>query len=190
MTTMEAAPNAFYNGCTATELARLFRMPLQTVRDSIKDIPPCGMRGARQLYRVNEVAPRLIRSQEDEVATVDRILRMHHTDLPKMLSKEYWYAQTQKQKYDVAAGNLWPTEDVIKLVGEAFKTIRLSLQLMSDTVERNEVLTEKQRQTILDLVDATLNDMREKLIHAFKNRRVPALDAEASPGQDDRYADL
>lgn len=190
MTTMEAAPNPFFYGCTPTELSRLFRMPLQTVRDSIKDVPPAATRGGRQLWLVHEVAPKLIRSNEDEAATVDRILRMHHTDLPKMLSKEYWYAQTQKQKYDVAAGNLWPTDAVMKLAGDAFKTIRLSLQLMSDTVERNEVLTEKQRRTILDLVDATLNDMREKLIYAFKNRRVPTLDAKASSGEDDRYADL
>jgi hypothetical protein len=190
MATMEAAPNTFYYGCTPTELSRLFRMPLQTVRDSIKDIPPAATRGGRQLWLVHEVAPKLIRHSESDAEEVDRILKLHHTDLPKMLSKEYWLGKTYKQKYDVAAGNLWPTEDVIKMAGDAFKTIRLSLQLMGDTVERNEALSEVQRRTIMDLVDTTLHDMREKLIHAFKNRRVPTLDEKAPSGKDDRYADL
>lgn len=189
MSDVEAA-NPFYFGCTATELSKLFRMPLQTVRDSLKDIPPTSRRGARDLWRVDQVASLLIRDGENEVEQIERILKLKHTELPKQLSKEFWFAQTYKQKYDLAAGNLWKTEEVIEKAGDAFKTIRLSLQLMADTVDRNESLTEKQRQTILDLVDGTLNDMREKLIYAFKNRRVhPSLAANAS-GKDDRYADL
>lgn len=190
MTTMDEAPNPFYFGCTPTELAKLFRMPLQTVRDSIKEIPPAGKRGAREIYRVDQVAAALIRDSESEADQIERILKLKHTELPKMLSKEFWYAQTQKQKYDIAAGNLWATEDVIARAGDAFKTMRLSLQLMADTVDRNESLTETQRQTILDLVDGTLNDMREKLIYAFKNRRVPAPHQATSSGQDESYADL
>jgi hypothetical protein len=189
MSDVEAA-NPFYFGCTPTELAKLFRMPLQTVRDSLKDVPPSGKRGARELWRVDQVAQYLIRDSENEAEQIERILKLKHTELPKQLSKEFWFAQTYKQKYDISAGNLWPTEEVIAKAGDAFKTMRLSLQLMADTVDRNEALSEKQRQTILDLVDGTLNDMREKLIYAFKNRRVhPSLAAQAS-NKDDSQADL
>lgn len=188
--TAAASANPFYEGCTPVELSRLFRVSTSKVRDILRDTPPYGTRGGRDVWLVHEVAMGLLRDNESEPETVERILKLHHTKMPKMLSKEFWFAQTYKQKYDITAGNLWRTEEVIEMAGDAFKTIRLSLQLMSDTVERNEVLTEKQRRTILDLVDSVLLDMREKLIDAFENRRVSALDEKASSGQDDGHAEL
>lgn len=172
MTTMDEAPNPFYFGCTPTELAKLFRMPLQTVRDSIKEIPPAGKRGAREIYRVDQVAAALIRDSESEADQIERILKLKHTELPKMLSKEFWYGQNQKLNYDERVGDVWRTKDVISTCGDAFKTIRLSLMLLSDAVEREAGLTVDQREIIARLVQSALYDAQERLVDVFNAKRT------------------
>lgn len=182
--------NSLYRGASPTELSHLFKLPLATVRDRLKDVAPSHKRGANDVYSVAEAAPYLIRVAEDDAEAIERILKMRHTDLPKMLAKEFWYAQTQKQKYELAAGDLWPTVKIVEFVGEAFKQMRLSLQLMSDTVDRQETLTEAQRLVIQRLVDSVLDDMREKMVDAFKNGRTLEVSGSVAPSQDDDAEEL
>lgn len=186
----EAAINPFYKGCTATELAQLFKMPMQTVRDSLREVPPCGKRAGRDIYTIPDAAMVLIREAETDAEQVRRILKLHHTDLPKMLSKEFWLAETHRQRYMVAAGDLWPTTKVVEWLSEAYKTIRLSLMLMADTVERQETLTNTQRDVIVALVDATLNDAADRLNRGFKNQRKDAVSGPPPPEEDDDNSEL
>lgn len=179
--------NTFFNGCTAAELAQLFKMPQQTVRDSLRDVTPCGKRAGRDLYHIRDAAKVLIRDSETDAEQVRRILKLNHTDLPRMLSKEFWLAETHRQRYMVAAGELWPTTKVVELLSDAYKTIRLSLMLLADTVERQEALTDVQRQTLVALVDATLNDAAERLIRGFKNKRE--LEGGGPPSQEEDDGD-
>lgn len=187
MATMTGISNAnpFYYGCTPTELSKLFGMPLQTVRDSISNIPPCGKRGASDLYHIKDAAKVLVRNDETEAETVSRILRTHHTDLPKMLAKEYWAGQTAKQRYEIVAGDLWPTSKVVEWLSDSYKTIRLSLMLMADTVERQEALTNIQRQIIVQMIDATLNDAAERLSRGPKNQRDTEVSGSSPSKEDD-----
>lgn len=187
MATMIGISNAnpFYRGCTATELSKLFGMPLQTVRDSLVEVVPCGIRGKSDLYAIKEAARVLIRDDDTEAETVSRILRLRHTDLPKMLSKEYWAGQTAKQRYEIVAGDLWSTTKIVEWLSDAYKTLRLSLMLMADTVEREEALTPTQRQTITRMIDATLNDAAERLIRAFKDKRELEVGGSTPPQEDD-----
>jgi hypothetical protein len=165
-------------------------MPLQTVRDSLSQVQPSGKRGASDLYAIKDAARVLVRADETEDETVRRILRTHHTDLPKMLSKEYWLAETHRQRYMVAAGELWPTTKVVEWLSDAYKTIRLSLMLLADTVERQEALTNTQRRVLVDLVDAALNDAAERLIRGFKNERKVKVGGPSPPEEDDDDSEL
>lgn len=99
-----------FQGCNITQLAKLFRMERRDITPKIMDIPPVGERGGYPIYAVHEVAPYLVKPLYD-VETYLR--RMNFKDLPKELSKEFWNGQRAKQEYDLRAGNLWPTEDVV-----------------------------------------------------------------------------
>lgn len=176
-------------GATQAELGEMFGIHHREVRSRLAPLDPCGKRGQFALYSVKDAA-RLLVDPFDEEETVERILRMNHTQLPKMLSKEFWQGQRLKQQVEREAGDLWPTTQVVELAGEAFKTLRLSLMLMADTVEREAGLSEKQRSMILALVDATLTDMRERLVDGFANRREPARGGPPPPQEDDDGADL
>jgi hypothetical protein len=167
----------------------LFAMPMTTVKDRIVGLPPCARRNGTDVYSIPEAARRLV-SALDDAELVRQVLRMKHTELPPSLRREFWMAELNRQKVEVNASNLWPTDKVVEKAGAAFKTLRLSLQLMADQVERNESLTNKQRKTILDLVDMTLQDMRDKLIDGFNDGRKRSLDAESAPDPDDSEADL
>lgn len=108
---------------------------------------------------------------EAQADLVSRVLSMHHTDLPKMLAKEYWYGQNQRLNYLERIGDLFDTSAVVELASDAFKTIRLSLMLVSDAVEREAGLTLAQREIIDRLMHTALETMREKLIDGLEHSR-------------------
>lgn len=158
-------------GATVTELAQLFGIDRKDVRARIGEIPPRGKRGNLDVWRVKDVAPRLSKMDDSMTDLVARILSTHHTDLPKMLSKEFWYGQNQRIKYLETIGDLWDTSAVVALASEVFKTMRLSMMLAQDTVEREVALTPKQREIIENLMHETLNDIREKIVVRLNERR-------------------
>jgi hypothetical protein len=178
--------NPFYKGASMRELATLFEVPLTTVKDRIVGLAPCAKRHGTDVYSVKDAASRLVSVLDDE-ETVRRVLRMKNTQVPPTLRKELWQAELARQKYEVNEGNLWETSKVVEKAGEAFKMLRLSLQLMADRVDRIEGLSQKQRQAIYNLVDTTLQDMRDRLIDAFTDQRGDTLDEE-SP-QDENVLD-
>jgi hypothetical protein len=178
-----------YKGATVGELSTIFKLDHRVVRSKLVDLKPSGSRGASDVYDLAAAARLLVRPFDD-AEVVERILRMNHTELPKMLSKEFWYAQTQKQKYELAAGDLWPTTQIVEMAGDAFKTLRLSLQLLPDTIDREATLSEKQRETVQRVIDSALNDMRERLINGFENRRVASGSGSESSEEDDEDEEL
>lgn len=158
-------------GGTITDLAALFGLDRKEVRGRIGDVPPRGKRGNLDVWRVRDVAPRLVRIDDNMTEMVRRVLATHHTDLPKMLSKEFWYGQNQRLRYMRDVGDLWDTAAVVALASEVFKTLRLSLMLASDSVERETGLSPRQREIIENLMHEALNDMREKLVVSLNRAR-------------------
>src|SRR5580765_8866019 len=94
-------------GGTITDLSALFGMDRKEVRLRSGDIPPRAKRGNLDVWRVRDVAPRLVKMDDSMTDLVRRVLATHHTDLPKMLSKEFWYGQNQRLKYMQSVGELW-----------------------------------------------------------------------------------
>lgn len=178
-----------YEGATITQLVRIFGGDPADVKAKLHGLIPTRFRAGAPVYKLKDAAALLVPLPPD---VVERVLRMNHTDLPKMLSKEFWFAQNQKANYDERMGDLWRTTDVIELAGEAFKTLRLSLMLMADAVEREDTLSETQRQIITRLVDTTLRDMKEKLVDGFtkQKRRKSAVSKPEPSEDDDGSADL
>lgn len=158
-----------FQGANITELGEMFKMDRKEVRNRIIDIPPIGQRQKIDVYRIRDVAPRLCKFDVTQTDLVSRVLATHHTDLPKMLSKEYWYGQNQRLAYLQKVGDLWDTATVVALASETFKTLRLSLMLASDAVERETGLEPRQREIIEEMMHNALNSAREKLIEQFSH---------------------
>ena len=158
-------------GVTITDLAALFGIDRKEVRKRIADIKPYRVLGQQELYRVRDVAVKLVKIDDSMADIVSRIMATHHADLPKMLSKEYWYGQNQRLRYLRDIGDLWDTEAVVTLASEVFKTLRLSLMLSSDAVDREAGLTEKQRSLVENIMHQALEEAREKLVVSLSHLR-------------------
>lgn len=160
-----------FMGATISELAEMFRMDRKEVRKRISDLPPKGKRLQSDVWQISDVAARLLRFDDTMTDLVSKVLATHHTDLPKMLSKEYWYGQNQRVNFLQRIGDLWDTAAVVELASEVFKTLRLSMMLASDAVERETGLTDRQRGIIEDIMREALNDAREKLVVSLNTQR-------------------
>ena len=175
--------NPFYKGATALEISRLLDMPVATVRDNLARVHPVGKRGNVDLYHVGEAAKALMPTNMEE-DSLREILKQNFSAMPQTFAKEFWAGMTLRQKFLLTDGELWPTEKVVEYLGETLKQIRLAMMLMSDTVERQEGLTEKQRSIIIASVDATLNDAADRLVNAFSGREASSHEAESSEEDD------
>lgn len=155
-----------FQGANITQIAKLFRMDRRDVTPKILDVPQCGTRGGYPIYFIHEVAPHLVKPMYD-IETY--LKRMHHNDLPKNLTKEFWAGLRARQQYELEAGDLWPTDKVVEVLGEAFKQLRMSLLLMGDSVEREMAFTEKQRDRLQAMIDGALTELADGLVTKFKD---------------------
>lgn len=169
-----------YEGVNLSQLGLLFRMDHRVLVEKLHGIEPTGKRGSAQTYLVHEVAPYLVKPVLD---IEDYIKRMNHTELPKMLSKEFWAGQRSRQEYLLKEGDLWPTAKVIENVGELLKVIKLSARLMIDAVERQTELTDRQRNIIKSLTDGMLQDMHRSMSEVFAEKEVEDGDATSDDEQ-------
>ena len=72
-----------YEGCNLSQLGILFRMDHRVLVEKLHGVSPSSKRGNANIYRVDEVAPHLVKPIYD-IETY--IKRMHHNELPKTLS--------------------------------------------------------------------------------------------------------
>lgn len=168
-----------YEGATIRQLSIMFRADPKVVTRKISGLVPVGRRRGNNFYRVDEAATRLVKPGYD----IERYIReMNHLDLPPLLAKEFWNAQRARQAYEEQEGDLWRTADVVRALSEAFTTSRMSLLLMTDAVERQTVLTDRQRVIIKGLIDGAITDMREKLRDRFSGYGMGGAPAGGSGG--------
>lgn len=167
-----------YDGLNMTQLAEAFHIDMRTVRRKLRGVDPCGVRNGSHYWGLWKAAPHLVKPTQD---IEQYIKNMHYSELPKHLSKEFWAGQRARQAYLQAEGDLWHTNDVVSKVGDLMKLMSMSLKLLADTVDRQSELTEKQRQVIHEVVDATQSD----LVRAIKENFTPKKPAEVDPLNED-----
>jgi hypothetical protein len=162
---------AIYKGVTKTQLAAIFDVSDKKVEMVLGELTPVGTgpRGS-PIYKISEAAPLLALPKITPEQIAEQIKGMHFTDLPMILRKEFWAGQKLKQDYEIKAGDLWPTTKVIESVGEFFKLVKMSAQLMSDAVERQTELTDRQRAIIKQLTDSMLEDLRSRTVEVFSQK--------------------
>lgn len=151
---------------TMAQLAQLFETDAKTLPKRLKGIRPSGTRKGASTYKIREAASRLVRPGY----SIEQYLqRMHPNELPVGLMKEFWAGQKSRQDFEIKAGDLWSTVEVVESLAEAFKVARMTILLMPETIERETGVTDSQKKTFRRLTDGLIADLREALIEKFKN---------------------
>jgi len=79
----------------------------------------------------------------------------------------------KEQKALEAAGDLWHSEKVILLLSEVYKHVKTSMNLFSDSVDREAGLTDKQKKIITRMTDALLDDAYHRLVTEIEEPELP-----------------
>jgi hypothetical protein len=156
-----------YDGANLSQLGQLFRMDHRSIVAKIHTCKPIGTRNGADIYAVHEVAPFLVKPAYD-IETY--IKKMHHNDLPKMLTKEFWAGQRSRQEFEQREGNLWPTDRVVSVIGEIMKLVKMSIRLNADAVDRQAELSDRQRGIVKALGDGLLETLYATVIEKFAEK--------------------
>lgn len=158
---VEENKNLIYEGATISQLQLLFDLDRRTITQRLGTLDPSGKRRGFPIYNIAKAAAYLAPPQEDQVIKV--LEKMPASKLPIHLQKEFWDALRSRQLYEENAKDLWRTDVIVDFVIDILKTVRESVNVFEDTVDRETELSIKQRAIIQTLVDDLLNDVSKKL---------------------------
>lgn len=162
--------DAINKGVTVTWLAQAFGISLRSAKEKLRKCPHSGVTKAGYLYDLREAAPYLVKP----VMNVKEYLKsVRPEELPTKLQDKYWSALMRRIKYEERAGMLWRTEKVLFVLGEMFQTIKFSLQLWADNLERATGITPEQRACLRDMVDGLQDEIYMKIKELEKESKTP-----------------
>lgn len=159
-----ADPSA--KGVTVAWLSQVFDIPIPIVKTKLRFCPPMSVRrrGTKMLttfYSVKEAAAYLV---TPAFSTADYLRAVKRGELPPALQQQIWDALLKRQKWEENAGQLWRTEKVREVLGGTFQTIKFTIQLWADTVERETELNQSQRNAIIRMADALQKEIYDALV--------------------------
>lgn len=174
--------DAINKGVTATWLAQAFGMSIRVTKEKLRKCPHSGVTKVGYLYDLREAAPYLVKP----VMNVKEYLKsVRPEELPTKLQDKYWSALMRRIKYEERAGMLWRTEKVLFVLGEMFQTIKFSLQLWADNLERATGITTEQRAYLRDMVDGLQDEIYSKLKELEKESKTPHVLGEGVSADDE-----
>jgi hypothetical protein len=163
---------AIYQGMSAYQLGRAFRMHSEDVLRRLGDLQPVGTgRAGAPLFDLAQAAARLV----PPVITpemIDRYMRsVNHSHLPVMTSKHYWEGKRTRETYMEKANELWYTDDVTRVASESFQACRMSLMLLPDALRDDGNLSEWQFRLVQTIVDESIEGLRARLLTELRKIR-------------------
>lgn len=160
-----------YRGASINQLAEIFGIRDETVARRIAGVEPSGTgKNGILIYRVADVAPRLVQIPITQAMIEERIIRMRPTELPPALQKGYWDGALARHRYGQLVGDLWPTEEVLAVASTVFQGLREALLLLPDKLKGEIDLTEAQMSDVQRVVDTLIEGLREQLITNLRAR--------------------
>lgn len=170
-------------GASISQLSVMFKMDSRDIKARlIGKVNPVKRVGSSDLWSIKEVSKYLSPSDVD----IDELVKhMSKAELPHTIQKEFWAGMRSRQEYEIRQGDLWHTEQVQEVIAGLFKTIRMSLLLTRDNIERRTELTSMQR----NIVEESINTALEEL-HAKTNEYCIETDGDDTSGSTyDPFAD-
>jgi hypothetical protein len=157
-------------GVTVAFLSQVFRMDSARVKRRLVNCPVkvTRRRGTKQvqhLYDLQTAASYLV---EPNISPEEIIRKLSREDLPPAINTAYWDAQLKRQKWEENAGQLWRTETIRSAIGGMFQTIKFTVQLWADTIERQHGLTEEQRETLNGMTDTLQQEIYDSFVNNAK----------------------
>jgi hypothetical protein len=153
-----------YDGLPVTTLGEIFGLDHKEVKKRLVGrVQPVDTK--RMTYRIRDAAPYLVEIKTDPE---EMIKSLSPSKLPPALQDAFWKAQNSRQKWEENRGDLWRTARVFEVVSGAFKVIRLTLMMLTDTIQQRTALSDEQRKIIQEVVvDGLMQSLREKLREEF-----------------------
>ncbi len=157
--------SAIYQGVSVPQLRAIFNLKDDDVMRRLGDLQPVGIgRLNNPLYNLAQAAARIVRPRITPEAIDTYMRTANPANLPPMVSKHYWEGLRTRERYREEAGELWYTEDVMRLLSETFQIIRATLVLLPDTMRGREDMTEAQFRFVQRIVDDMIEDVRARLV--------------------------
>lgn len=173
------------NGVNVSWLCQAFGLSRRTVINKLSGVRPIRL-GARHapIYAIKEAAPRLVTA---EIDYAEALKSMRAQDLPPVLQAVFWDAMNKKLEWEKKAKHLWHTSDVLDVLTDLFSTIRKTMQLWPEELEKAHKLDRAQLDFIRGQVDGLQASLHEKLIEkAAMSQTGPVADLppDAAPDPD------
>lgn len=165
-------------------LADALGLDRKTVTKRIADLPPVGHhRGNIPLYNFQQAWRHL--APPNPKAVQDYLKRAGMNDLPDNLKKDVWDARLKEQKWRAQAGELWRTEDVLDVLGEAFSRLKTTTMLWVDQLSEGHAMSAEARRDLTAMVDGLMSDLHRTLVEMPKERATLAQIGELGEGLED-----
>lgn len=158
-------------GVTVSWLSQVFGMDPKTVKAKLADCPPLHRRKAGYVYHLPTACRYLI---PPAISAEQYIKTMKPSDLPTAFQQSFWDAALKRQKWEENAGQLWRTDRVREVLGQTFQTIKFTVQLWADTLERQTGLTLEQRELLTQLVDGLQEEIYKALVTQAAEKKTPS----------------
>lgn len=147
-------------GANMAQLCDIFKMDARDIKAKLAgNVLPSSKNGKSDVYSIREVSPYLVPPPYD---MEEFISKMKISDLPTQVQKEYWAGMRSRQLFEKEQAELWSTEEVQTVIADIFKTLRMSLLLTRESVERETDLTTRQRDIIKAIIKNALEDLYAK----------------------------
>lgn len=169
-----------YRGVSITWLAQAFGMDKPTVRKRLANCPPIGKMRTYDVYSLRQAASYLV---EPKIDIAQYLKSLRPVDLPSYLQDAYWSAMLKRQKYEENARELWRTGDVLDVFGEMAMTLKSTVQLWVENLDRVHGLTPEMRETMTQQGDNLLEEIHRIMVEAPSKRRTTST-AEEHHGDD------
>ncbi|MFU1607308.1 DNA translocase FtsK [Sulfitobacter pontiacus] len=145
-----------------TFLSEVLRQDRKGITRKLATLPPIAQyRGNVPLYDFRQALEYLVKPK---INAAEMIKKMGTDDLPMGLQKDVWDARLKQQKWMEQAGDLWRTEEVLSVLGEAFQRLKTTTQLWIDQLAESHALPAEVRKDLTGMVDGLQKDLHATLV--------------------------
>lgn len=143
-------------------LHRILRLDVQTIKKRLAGVKPAATFGAgRHVYYFHDVLPYLIKPKW----TAEQFVRsLNKADLPPEINKAFWDSQRSRVKYKLESQEAWETEDVLRVFGSVFMTIKEVLTASIEEMRIKAKLSDEQSKLFEQTIDELRDELRAKLV--------------------------